>query len=342
MPLKSILVTALLAAALCAAGEAPRPQWPLAPDRARLQYIEEIRSPQARPPRGRKWSAFLRWLLGEAGPAAGPRTDGLVQPTGVFARSGLLYVADPGRRGVLRYELAKAAGEWLPKSRAPLLVSPVAVAAAEDGRVFILDSALRKVFILDAQGEAAGELRGDPQGLGRPAGLAASDQRVYVSDVLNHRVSVYGLEGVFVHAFGTRGAGPGEFNFPTYLFFDRPRAQLWVSDSANFRLQSFDPDGRAGGGFGESGNRPGYLARPRGVARDSDGNVYESDGAFDALQLFDPRGRLLLFAGRSGGEPGQFNLPGGVAIDENDRLFVADTQNSRVQVFQYFKEGAPR
>ena len=331
----------LIVAALGAlnAQEAAPPQWPPAPQAARLRFVSEIRQARREEKRAGRLGSWARALLGveaEAERAAAAET--LVQPTGVWARGGVLWVADPGKPGVFRYETATGRGAWL---KAPEgLESPVAVAAAADGRLYVLDSRLAKVFIVSAEGKALGELHGDPQGLGQPAGLAVSERRVYVSDVRQHRVSVYGLEGVFVQSFGRRGSGPGEFNFPTYLHFDARERQLWVSDSGNFRLQWFDPDGRPLGRFGETGNRPGYLARPRGVARDSEGHVYLSDGAFDAVQVFDPQGRLLLFAGLSGAGPGQFDLPAGLAFDEGDRLYVADTRNARVQVFQYVKEAA--
>ena len=101
------------------------------------------------------------------------------------------------------------------------------------------------------------------------------------------------------------------------------------------------PDGRFLGSVGENGNRPGYLARPRGLATDSDGHVFVSDAAFEAVQVFDDKKNFLLFVGRAGVTPGQFNMPGGVFIDGRDRVYVADTQNARVQVFQYVKEVQP-
>ncbi|MBI5240465.1 MAG: 6-bladed beta-propeller [Elusimicrobia bacterium] len=329
----------------CAAAEpAPTPappplQWPAAPAAPRLRFLSEIRGENDAPekPRG-KFAALLRAALG-IGPGSGAGPGGLSSPAGLFARDGTLYVADPGRAQVLRYDLGKSKGEWLPKGRGQRLASPVGVAAAPDGRVFILDSSLGKVFILDREGKPKGELEGDPQGLGRPAAIAASDQRLYVADTRNHRIMVYGMEGVFLTAFGRRGTGPGEFNYPTYLYFDRRSGQLWVCDSGNFRVQWFDADGRHLGTLGEAGDRPGYLARPRGLARDSDGHVYVADAAFDAFQILDPEGKLLLFVGRAGTAPGQFNLPGGLFSDEQDRIFAADSYNGRVQTFQYLKEG---
>ncbi|TPW20610.1 MAG: NHL repeat protein, partial [Elusimicrobia bacterium] len=210
-----------------------------------------------------------------------------------------------------------------------------------DGRLFVADSALGRVFILDKEGRPAGELRGDPAGLGRPVGLALAEDRLYVSDVARHRVAMYDLAGVFIAAFGRRGGGLGEFNFPTYLWYEAARRRLWVCDSGNFRVQRLTRDGVPDGAVGGPGNRPGYLARPRGVALDSDGHLYVVDGAFEAVSLFDRDGRLLLFVGSAGSAPGEFALPGGLFIDTGDRVLVADTLNARVQILRYAKGPQP-
>ena len=331
-----ILTTVLIGAA--PPTEAPRPQWPPAPANARLRFVAAIEGPRVAG--AGRLGGFLRALIGldKAGEIT---SDRLVKPTGIFVSSATVFIADPGARGVLRYNEADGKGEWWPRSARERLISPVSVAGAADGRLFVLDSLLKKVFILNDKGNIKGELEGDPQGLGQPASVAVSGERVYVSDVKNHRIAVYGLEGTFLQSFGRRGTGPGEFNFPTYLWCDKPSGQLWVSDSGNFRIQWFNPDGRFLGTMGENGNRPGYLARPRGVARDSEGHVYATDAAFDAFQIFEPDNRSLLFVGRAGSQPGEFSMPGGIFIDGRDRVYVADTQNARVQVFQYLKEVQP-
>lgn len=337
--MKHMLAILLLISALAGAAppaEAPAPQWPPAPSPARIRFVSEIAGPKTAG--AGKLGGFLRALVGldKAGDVA---KDRLVKPTGVFVSSGTVFVADPGRRAVLRYDEATGKGEWWPRSAK--LLSPVAVARTPDGRLLVADSMLGKVFILDGEGKVKGELEGDPQGLGQPSGLAVSDGRIYVSDAKRHRISVYGLEGSFLQSFGRRGMGPGEFNFPTYLWWDKRTGQLWVTDSGNFRWQWFNADGRFLGKIGENGNRPGYLARPRGVALDSEGHVYGADAAFDAFQIFEPDNKFLLLVGRAGGAAGEFSMPGGVFIDARDRVFVADTQNARVQVFQYLKEVQP-
>lgn len=331
-------LAALLTGAAVAPAPPPPPQWPPAPATARLRFAEEIAGPRVTA--AGKLGGFLRALIGldKAGDIS---KDRLVRPTGIFVSSGTVFIADPGRRAVLRYEEATGKGEWWPRSSRQQLHAPVSVARTPDGRLLVVDSTLKKVFILDAAGKVTGELEGDPQSLGQPAAVTVSGERIYVSDVKNHRIAIYGLEGGFLHSFGRRGTGAGEFNFPTYLWFDKAARRLWVSDSGNFRVQWFDANGGFLGRLGENGNRPGYLARPRGIALDSDGNAYISDAAFDALQIFDEKNRLLLFVGRAGGGSGEFNMPGGLFVDERDRVYAADTQNGRVQVFQYLKEVKP-
>ena len=332
-----VIATVMLLLVLTAAAppaEAPPPQWPSAPQAARLRFAGEIIGPRVAGTN--RIGGFLRALIGldKAGEVT---ADRLVKPTGLFVSSGTVFIADPGMKAVLRYDEATGRGEWWPRSADIKLLSPVGVAGAPDGRLFILDSLLKKVLILDDKGNVKGELEGDPEGMGQPAALAVSGKRIYVSDVKKHRVAVYGIDGTFLQAFGRRGSAPGEFNFPTYMSFDKKTDRLWVTDSGNFRLQWFTPDGRFGGSIGENGNRPGYLARPRGVAVDSDGHVFVSDAAFEAVQPSMIR-KLLLFVGRAGMAPGQFSMPGGVFIDGRDRVYVADTHNARVQVFQYIKE----
>lgn len=332
----ALLILALTAAAPPA--EPPPPQWPPAPQAARLRFAGEIAGPRVAGTS--RIGGFLRFLIG-LDMAGEVTTDRLVKPTGLFVSSGTVFVADPGMRAVLRYDEATGRGEWWPRGVEKKLLSPVSVAGAPDGRLFVLDSQLSKVFILDDKGNIKGELEGDPEGMGRPAALAVSEKRIYVSDARKHRIAVYGIDGTFLQAFGRRGSKPGEFNFPTYLWFDEKTDRLWVTDSGNFRLQWFTPDGRFGGSIGENGNRPGYLARPRGVAVDSEGHVFVVDAAFEAFQLFDDKNNFLLFVGRAGSAAGQFSMPGGVFIDGRDRVYVADTQNARVQVFQYIKEVQP-
>ncbi|MGA8241461.1 MAG: 6-bladed beta-propeller, partial [Desulfobacterales bacterium] len=90
------------------------------------------------------------------------------------------------------------------------------------------------------------------------------------------------------------------------------------------------------------GDAPGTFARPKGVAADSDGNIYVVDALFDNIQVFDKRGHLLMAFGEHGRGYGDLWLPTGIYIDNNDLIYVSDSSNRRVQIFRYLKEDMPK
>ena len=49
--------------------------------------------------------------------------------------------------------------------------------------------------------------------------------------------------------------------------------------------------------FGKAGDGPGYFARPKGIAVDSDGHVWVADAVQDRVQVFTPEGNLLIWMG---------------------------------------------
>jgi DNA-binding beta-propeller fold protein YncE len=82
--------------------------------------------------------------------------------------------------------------------------------------------------------------------------------------------------------------------------------------------------------FGESGNAPGQLVQPRGIAIDPQGNIIVSDSANHRLIVFDPSGAPIRTIGSFGSGDGQFYEPRGVAVDAQGNIYVADTWNARI------------
>jgi DNA-binding beta-propeller fold protein YncE len=106
----------------------------------------------------------------------------------------------------------------------------------------------------------------------------------------------------------------------------------------NFTIRVFDANGKYIRSQGQIGDVPGSFARPKGVALDSDQNLYVLDSIFGNFQIFDLKGQLLLYVGQEGSLPGEFMLPSGIFIDRNDRIYISDTFNHRIQIYQYLKE----
>lgn len=307
-----------------ASAPAAAPVWPAPPAEARVRWLRSVSGPGdwgiARP--------FLRRMLDAL---AGRGAEHFVRPTGVAEHDGVLYVADPGAQALWILDATHNRFAKVERVLEEALSSPVAVAVRPDGAVFVADTGLRKVFLLDTEGKPIRVAARD--GLTRPAGLAydAATERLYIVDSAAHRVSVFGADGTRIRTWGRAGIGDGEFNRPTHLALD-PGGALLVTDALNFRIQAFDHEGRFLWKLGRAGDGSGDFAAPKGVASDSEGHVYVVDALFDVVQIFDRDGTLLLALGEQGTRAGQFWLPGGLFITPQDRIYVADAYNQRIQV----------
>jgi DNA-binding beta-propeller fold protein YncE len=214
--------------------------------------------------------------------------------------------------------------------------------------VYIADADLAYVTQLNLRGENVAII-GEGQ-LVRPIGLAFDrvKQLLYVADTHDHNIKVFDVSqnnvsdaagnksNALLRTIGRKGEGLGEFNSPTYMALDK--GELFVTDTLNARVQVLDAEtGVAKRVIGKRGNNVGDLVRPKGVAVDSDGNVYVVESFHDYLLVFNREGEFLIPIGGTGEGIGQFYLPTSVWVDGNDQVFVADMFNARVALLQYLK-----
>lgn len=258
----------------------------------------------------------------------------LIRPMAVLPVKGVVYVADPGAKGVHRFDPVAERYELITAQGGRGLPSPVGLARGNQGAVYVTDSELAQVLVIEPGAKVAAPLA--LAQMGQPTGIAFDPDagRLYVVDTTAHRVNVFNRDGTLHTSFGQRGAGDGEFNYPTLLWRD-PRGRLYVTDSLNFRIQVFDAQGQFLKKFGQLGDGAGDNIRQKGVATDSYGHVYIADALFNALQIFDQTGRLLLSVGNLGSDRGEFWLPAGIFIGEDDLIYVADSYNQRIQILRY-------
>jgi streptogramin lyase len=223
-------------------------------------------------------------------------------------------------------------------------INPYDVAFSRDGRIFVLnhcDSArknLMRVGIVNLDEEeylgefGKGSGTGDDQ-FNSPVAMAFDTQdRLYVTDELNHRVTIFDASGKFLHKWDAAGSGDGEFNGPAGIAVDREN-HVYIVDQHNSRVQKFTTAGKYLGQWGELGSRPGQFNLPWGVTTDAAGDVYVADWRNDRVQKFSPEGQFMASFGESGTGDGQFHRPSAVAVDAQGYVYVADWGNERVQVF---------
>jgi len=334
-----LIAFALLALGSCASGTAPdrttggsaRVQFPPFPAEPVIEWVASYGTVSDVGAGQSKWQ---RAITGET--TVGPA---LLAPTAVaIGPDNELYVVDQELDGIViidprvkRFELFRGAGQGI-------LSSPVGVAVADDGTVYVSDALARAVHVFDTGLNFRGSL-GGPQLFAHPTSIAlsADGARLAVCDTVSHAVYVIDARrGDVLMMLGgeARSGREGEFHTPYAVAFD-DQGYLYVSDYLNFRIQVFDPAGDLELAFGKIGDRPGDLNRPRGIAVDSTaGVIFEVDGAFQLVQMFNLDGEILMWFGGPGKGPGGFDLPSGIAR-RGDLLAVADTLNSRVQVFRF-------
>jgi DNA-binding beta-propeller fold protein YncE len=310
----------------------PRIVWPALPAQARIAYVRSFnKAEDLGIGRG-----FWQWL---SDLFTGGQEFHLIRPMAIVVTADkTIYVADPGAKGVHRFDQMHGDYQFITREDERILPSPVGLALGPDHSVYVVDSELAQLFLIQAGKDTATPLFPNLK-LSQPTGIAydAASHRTYVADTAQHHIVMLSAAGKVIKTFGRRGSGDGEFNFPTYLWLDAQH-RLFVTDSLNFRIQIFDPNGNFLGKFGQYGDGTGNLARPKGVALDLDGHIYVMDGLFHALQIFDEQGNLLLPVGQRGTGPGEFYLPTGIFIDGSNRIYIADSHNQRVQILRYLGE----
>ncbi len=205
------------------------------------------------------------------------------------------------------------------------------------GRLFVSDTGLRAVVVVDLRARSFTPLPGDANmgKLKMPINLAFdAEDNLYVTDTERQQVLVYRPDGSFSHPLGDgKSFKPGGIAIRGEQVFvtDLKGHQVLVLDRKSGKVLS------RFGGPGSALDKENLLNFPTNLALDSAGNCYVSETLKGRVQVFSPTGKFLRAVGGLGLSIGKLVRPKGVALDSQDNLFVADAATEHVQIFN--KEG---
>jgi DNA-binding beta-propeller fold protein YncE len=152
------------------------------------------------------------------------------------------------------------------------------------------------------------------------------DGRVWIADTRNNRIQVFNPATSTFTAYGSAGAGNGQFSQPQGIAVSA--TNVFVADTNNNRIQKLTLTGAWVASFSTG------LLGPQGIALAPDGSLWVADTGNDRiLHLSDALVDLGETFGTAGTGDLQFDLPHTLAVS-GSKLYVADTFNDRVQVFE--------
>jgi DNA-binding beta-propeller fold protein YncE len=202
---------------------------------------------------------------------------------------------------------------------------------ARDGRIYVADSAWRKVLIFDTEKPDFFILGLEGPGmLSKPQGVTADSQgRIYVTDTLQKRAVVYDREGNFLLAMGEAG----RFDRPVGIAVHEPLKRIYIVDTLKHNVSAFDTEGKFLFEFGGRGTEDGKLNFPTNISIDKEGKIYIMDTMNFRVQIFDQDGKLLNKFGSIGTGFGQFSKPKGIGVDSEGNIYVSDAAFNNIQIF---------
>jgi DNA-binding beta-propeller fold protein YncE/RNase P subunit RPR2 len=237
-------------------------------------------------------------------------------------------MAAAGGGGVVRdYSTMTAALGTLGKFGCPLgvAVDPAA------GDIFVADYGNHQVHVWHANNCSFDCWKG-----AQPWGVALDRATGQVVLTNFHWVFVWRADdGTSVRTFGSRGSGPGQFQYARGVAVDK-EGHVIVADSDNHRVHVWRlSDGSFLRTFGAQGYGPGQFQEPAGVAVDaSTGHIIVTDSGNHRVHVWRIDGSFVRSFGSQGRGRGQFTSPAGVAVDAAGNIIVADSGNHRVQVWR--------
>ena len=190
------------------------------------------------------------------------------------------------------------------------------------------------LFVFDSDGKFLNRFpKSKRPVLKKPVGVVFSKDKLYVTDIGDHKVKVFDKQGKLLLQFGREGSNPGEFRFPVGIASDKS-GRIYVADTGNTRVQVFSSNGKLQTSTDSLSGV--HFNLPRGVAIDPWGRIHVVDTAANRIIVFSEKFKYLFSYGKQGTGKGELGYPNGIGIDEiSGQISVTEQSNNRASVWGY-------
>jgi len=211
------------------------------------------------------------------------------------------------------------------------LVAPYGVTVDRAGRMYVVDTYLRRVQLFDTTAGEFSVLPADDLPMTSPIGIAVDKSGpIYVTDSKDNIIKVFnGADDISPITIGE-----GLFQRPTGIAINQTNNELLVVDTKLAQVFRFDLDNhQLKGTFGSKGVETGQFNNPTNIAVTGDGTLLITDALNFRIQIFSAQGQFQRTFGSSGDSPGHFSRPRGIASDSDGNIYVADALFDNIQIF---------
>ncbi|HEY1434658.1 MAG TPA: DUF2298 domain-containing protein, partial [Thermoanaerobaculia bacterium] len=192
------------------------------------------------------------------------------------------------------------------------------------GRVWVADFGHSRLRVFDPNGGFLGGWGGRGSGefgFKELCGVAIAGDALYVADTWNGRIQAFTTSGVL-------RASAGELFGPRGVAI-APDGRVWVTDTGNHRVLSYDALLQDRQIYGKRGTGPGEFTSPLGIAAAPSGAIYVADAGNRRIQVLGPRGDFRASLPLPGwGE----NAEPGLAVDADGTIYATDPTSAVVLV----------
>ena len=257
------------------------------------------------------------------------------RPWGIaFGENGMWAVADSSKHCVYIFDgqdqLIRKVGSH--GNGNGQLNRPEGVAFDSNNHLHVADYCNNRVQKFDMSGKYLHQIGSYGSGNGQlnhPIGITIHNNKAFITEDSNQRISVFHTNGQFSHIIGK-----GQLGEPLDVTVNTNN-QLLVADTHHC-IYTFTLDGNYVNKFASYGSGRGQLSNPYSLTTDLYGFILVAEYGNHRVSVFNKDGNFIHCFGSNGSDYGKFNHPLGMAISPNGNIYVSDAYNKRVQIFSTY------